>query len=38
MQKLFEASTIKNEDILTSTMEALIDIARVNYDYMPEYI
>lgn len=38
MAKLFEASQIKNEDILTSTMEAFIDIARVNYDYMPEYI
>jgi len=38
MQKLFEASKIDNEDILTSIMEALNDIVKVNYDHMFEYI
>lgn len=38
MQKLFEASNIDNDEILTSIMEALNDIVRVNYDHMFEYI
>jgi len=38
MQRLFEASKIDDEEILESIMEALNDIVRVNYDYMPDYI
>lgn len=38
MFKIFEASFIEDEDIITSTTEALNDIARVSYDYMREYI
>lgn len=38
MDKLFEAATIKDEDILLSTMEALNDIAKVCYDYLDQYI
>lgn len=38
MEKLFEATNIDDEEVLVSTMEALNDIVRVNYDYMLEYI
>ena len=34
MNKIFEASKIKDEEIQTSVMEALNDIVRVNYDYL----
>jgi len=38
MSQLFEACKINNEEILTSVMQAMNDIARVNYDYMREFI
>lgn len=38
MQKVFEASKINDEDVLSSVMEGLNDIVRVNYDYMFPYI
>jgi importin subunit beta-1 len=34
MQKIFDASKINDEDVLSSVMEGLNDIVRVNYDYM----
>lgn len=38
MNAIMKAAEINDEDILSSTMESLIDIARVNYDYIEEYI
>ena len=38
MQKMFEAGNIEDEEVLTSLMEAMNDIVRVNYDYMYEFI
>lgn len=36
MKKIFEASKINDEEILTSVMMALNDIVKVNYDYINE--
>lgn len=36
--KIFEASKIDDEEVLSSVMEGLNDIVRVNYDYMFSYI
>jgi hypothetical protein len=38
MMKIFEASKIDDEEVLSSVMEGLNDIVRVNYDYMFSYI
>ncbi|CDW91160.1 importin subunit beta-1 [Stylonychia lemnae] len=38
MDKIFLASTVQDEDILQSTMEALNEIARESYDFIGEYI
>jgi hypothetical protein len=38
MSKLFDAGNIEDEDVLTSLMEAMNDIVRVNYDNINEYI
>lgn len=34
MQSIFNASKVNDEDVLSSVMEGLNDIVRVNYDYM----
>jgi hypothetical protein len=38
MQKIFEASKVNDEEVLSSVMEGLNDIVRVNYDYIYPYI
>jgi hypothetical protein len=38
MDNLFQAGKIDDEEVLTSLMEAMNDIVKVNYDYMKDYI
>jgi hypothetical protein len=38
MESIIKASNVEDEDTLKSTMEALNEIVRVNYDYIEEYI
>lgn len=38
MSKIFEAGKIMDEDILISTMQALNEIVKVNYDHIFDYL
>ena len=38
MGKLFEAVNIPDRDVLKYLMQSLCEIAKVNYDYIEEYI
>lgn len=38
MQNIFNASKVNDEDVLSSVMEGLNDIVKVNYDHMMPYI
>jgi len=38
MNAVLNAAKIQDEEVLDHLMQAIVDIARVNYDYLEEYI